>query len=326
MSITITEYNSKYKTQWDNFVQASKNGTFLFCRDYMEYHSDRFVDTSLMLWDEEKNLLGIFPANKTGSEIISHQGLTYGGLVVGIDTKTTVIFEMFDTLLSFLQNRSFDKLIYKVLPHVYHCVPAEEDLYILNLCNAKLLHRNLLTVVSQKTRLPYQKRRLRGQQKAVANGLKVNQTDHYERFWIILEENLKTNHDSSPVHSYEEISYLKGCFPEHIKLYGCYRQHEMLAGVVIFETSQVARSQYIAASELGKKLGALDLLFMELLDNIYKSHSYFDFGSSNIPHSAQLSKGLVEQKEGFGGRTVAQDLYELCLTDWESGTILKSLQ
>ena len=34
--------------EWDNFVASAKNSTFLHMRPYMDYHSDRFNDYSLV--------------------------------------------------------------------------------------------------------------------------------------------------------------------------------------------------------------------------------------------------------------------------------------
>ena len=48
MPIDIVKYNHNMKAEWDAFVKTSKNGTFLFMRDYMEYHNDRFIDYSLL--------------------------------------------------------------------------------------------------------------------------------------------------------------------------------------------------------------------------------------------------------------------------------------
>ena len=44
--VSIETYESKYKSQWDSFIDMSKNATFLFKRDFMDYHSSRFQDSS----------------------------------------------------------------------------------------------------------------------------------------------------------------------------------------------------------------------------------------------------------------------------------------
>lgn len=48
--MTIKRYTSDDMPLWDTFVKASRNGTFLHERSYMDYHSDRFDDYSLMCY------------------------------------------------------------------------------------------------------------------------------------------------------------------------------------------------------------------------------------------------------------------------------------
>ena len=73
----------------------------------------------------------------------------------------------------------------------------------------------------------------------------------------------------------------------------------------------MARSQYIAASNQGKELGALDLIFQYLLQEIYKSKVYFDLGPSDQQDGYDLNEGLIDQKEGFGARSIAHDHYRM---------------
>ena len=44
--ISFQRYAAAQRELWDQFIRESKNGTFLFMRDYMDYHQDRFVDFS----------------------------------------------------------------------------------------------------------------------------------------------------------------------------------------------------------------------------------------------------------------------------------------
>ena len=59
----IVKYTVEQKNNWNDFVKNSKNTHFFFQRDYMEYHSDRFEDFSLMILDETDKLIAILPAN-----------------------------------------------------------------------------------------------------------------------------------------------------------------------------------------------------------------------------------------------------------------------
>ena len=76
--IEIHRYTAAYHRDWNDFVSESSNGTFLFLREYMEYHADRFTDYSLLVYDGNK-LLALLPANRSGDVLYSHAGLTYGG-------------------------------------------------------------------------------------------------------------------------------------------------------------------------------------------------------------------------------------------------------
>ena len=79
--IEIQQYIPALRPEWDCFIANSRNGTFLFFRNYMDYHSDRFIDNSLLFRYKGK-LIAVLPANREGDVLWSHQGLTYGGLVL----------------------------------------------------------------------------------------------------------------------------------------------------------------------------------------------------------------------------------------------------
>ena len=84
--VSIETYESKYKSQWDSFIDVSKNATFLFKRDFMDYHSSRFEDSSFLIF-KDLELVALFPANIEANNLYSHKGLTYGGLVVKENIK-----------------------------------------------------------------------------------------------------------------------------------------------------------------------------------------------------------------------------------------------
>ncbi|MGA9639546.1 MAG: FemAB family protein, partial [Flavobacterium sp.] len=60
---TVRQYQKSDYKQWNDFISQAKNATFLFHRDFMEYHQDRFEDYSLMVFDNEK-LVAVLPANR----------------------------------------------------------------------------------------------------------------------------------------------------------------------------------------------------------------------------------------------------------------------
>jgi hypothetical protein len=321
----VERYEESSRRLWDEFIRASKNGTFLFLRDYMDYHRDRFADHSLMVLDDGGAITALLPANAKDNVVASHGGLTYGGFVTDDKMKLPRMLDVFETSLAYLKEQMFQRVVYKCIPHIYHRAPAEEDSYALFLCRASLIRRGALTVVDCSHPLALQERRRRGARKARNSGVTVTRSDRFEEYWPILVERLREAHGVDPVHSLAEIQRLHSRFPDNIKLFAAYHDNAMVAGVIIYETDRVAHAQYIVSNHRSRDLGALDLVFEELLLNYYRDKPYFDFGTSDELDGRRLNQGLIDQKEGCGARVVAHDHYEIDLTTWTPGQLMASL-
>jgi hypothetical protein len=307
----IERYEPTQREPWNEFVGASRNGTFLLDRGYMDYHQDRFVDHSLILRSDNGRIAALLPANEANGALHSHAGLTYGGLIVGEKSGAGAMLEMFEALRTYLRANALASLRYKTIPSIYHRQPAEEDRYALFRCGATLTRRDVLSVVPRTLRLRYQERRSRGVKSAAKAGIEVVETTNYTPFWDVLDRNLRERYGVAPVHSLAEIELLHGRFPEAIRLFVAQRDRETLAGALVYESTRVAHVQYISASETGKQSNALDAVFDHLLTRAYADKDWFDFGISNEENGQVLNSGLVEQKEGFGARTMVHDYYEL---------------
>ncbi len=310
-SYEIKIYQPSQKSLWDSFVKDSKNATFLFQRDFMDYHSDRFTDHSLLIYKGEK-LVAVLPANISNSELYSHQGLSYGGLVLGKKTTFEEIFQIFKSLLIFLNEKGIEVLKLKLLPKIYHQLPSDEIDYFLFLVKASLTRRDITSCIYNEKPLKISSsNRLRGIKKGVKNELKVREELNFKPFWSeVLEPNLKQVHNQKPVHSLEEIELLQSHFPKNIKQFNVYKNDEIVAGATIFETITVAHAQYISANEMGRQTGGLDFLFNYLLQH-FSHKKYFDFGISNEAQGMKVNKGLLNWKETFGGRSIVHDFYEV---------------
>ncbi|MFY9822083.1 MAG: GNAT family N-acetyltransferase [Thermoanaerobaculia bacterium] len=313
--VTVERFTGEAHGPWDDFVRDSRNGTFLFLRDYMEYHQDRFEDHSLIVRDvrEQGTILALLPASRRGDVLESHGGLTYGGIVSNAAMTAPKMLEVFDALLEHLRQESFARLRYRAVPHIYHRAPAEEDLYALARNGASLVHRTVLSVLDSRHPVAAQERRGRGVRKALAAGLACRETDDLAAYWSLLAQVLQETFGAKPVHSLEEISLLQRRFHRNIRLFGCFREASLVAGVLIYETPTVARAQYIAASPAGKELAALDLLFDFLLREAYADKGFFDLGTSESADGRDLNHGVLEFKESLGARTIAVDTYELAV-------------
>jgi hypothetical protein len=306
----VEPYRPSDEASWDAFLRASKNGTFLFARSYMDYHSDRFRDHSLVV-RAGGEVVALLPANRVGDEVHSHQGLTYGGLVTSDAMTTPAMLAVLGSVVAHLRAEGIRRLHYKTVPWIYHRIPAEEDRYALFRADAVLTRRDVLVVIPAGRRGPVQARRRRGAAKAARHGVVVAESADWGPYWAMLTDHIQARYGVPPVHSLAEIELLASRFPHGIRLFTATRRDEVLAGVVIFESAMVAHVQYIGSSGHGRETGALDAVFLHLLEGVFADKPYFDFGISNEQQGRILNRGLIEQKEGFGARAVVHDFYEV---------------
>ncbi|MGN1152905.1 MAG: GNAT family N-acetyltransferase [Candidatus Gastranaerophilaceae bacterium] len=306
----IVHYASDYKKEWDSFVDAAKNPLFMHKRDFMEYHSDRFEDCSLMFFDEKDKLIALLPANIKDNILYSHQGLTYGGFIIGSDMKQTKMLECFDELKNFMQEKGIEKLVYKTIPHIFHKYPAEEDLYALFVNNAKLIKIEPSTTIFLKNAYKMPKGRKAQISRAKREGVAIEESTDFKTF-IDLENNVLTKkHNTKAVHTAEELELLHSRFPDNIKLYIANLDGRIIAGTLIFEYENIVHTQYLAADDTAREIGGLDLLIKTLIDKYKETKTYFDFGISTEDAGKYLNEGLIRQKEGFGGRTTVYQTWE----------------
>ena len=307
----IRRYSADMADAWNAFNRRARNGHFMFDRGFMDYHADRFTDASLVAM-EEGAPIALLPLNRKGEDAWSHQGLTFGGLIID-DLGAAQVMTVLDACAEHLRAEGVMQLTYKALPSIYPRAPAQEDLYWLFRRDASLARRDVSVAIDYRARGPLSSRRARGVKKADKAGLSFGRSEDWTGFWALLEGVLAGRHGAAPVHSLDEIQLLANRFPEEIALYTAFVGSEVMAGVVMFRSAQVAHAQYIAVGDAGRDAGALDGLFEHLIGAHAATHRYFDFGISNTDQGRVLNEGLIRQKEEFGGGAVVHDFYRVML-------------
>ncbi len=311
--MTAEKYEQDCKGAWNAFNASAKNGLFMFDRNYMEYHSDRFQDASLLFY-EENELKAIFPACREGDRLISHGGLTYGGFITDSKCKQHTMHACFEELMIWCRANGIQEIIYKCIPHIFHRQPAEEDRYELFVHSAQILKTEASTVINLENPLKMPKGRKACISKAKREGILVWECTEAEDFYTFLAlENtvLMERHDTTAVHTPEELFLLKSRFPQSIHLYAAYLDNEMVAGTVIFEYDTAVHTQYMASGEAGRRIGALDYVISEVIATYKETKRWLDFGISTENGGVFLNEGLISQKEGFGGRTNVYSTWKL---------------
>lgn len=310
--IQIKKYSDSQKNEWDVFCNNSKMPLFMFNRNFMDYHKDRFTDHSLLFYEDD-NLCAVFPASEKQSELTSHGGLTYGGFILGAGAKQHTVNDCFTALLNYAKTNGFTKIIYKNIPHIYHKQGAEEDLYSLFVNGAKILKLEPSTVINLKNPLKMPKGRKAQISRARREGVEIKESTDFKTFMAIEEEVLELRHGVKAVHTAAELALLHSYFSKNIRLFAAAYQDKMIAGALIFEYENVVHTQYMAANDTARQIGALDLAISFIIDTYKETKTWLDFGISSEDSGRILNEGLIAQKEGFGGRTNTYMTWEIDL-------------
>lgn len=310
-NIEVKRYRKDNFNLWNNLVAHSKNATFLFHRDFMDYHKEQFEDHSIMVF-EENVLKAIFPAHAVNENVYSHNGLTYGGLIVSDQIRTTDYILYFKKILQYYHQQSLDSLFWKEIPSFYCSTFSDEWKYLSFVCNAFLYRRDLCSVVDLKGDFRISKSIKRDAALGKRNCDGVVKSTDYHRFWNeVLTPEMEEKYHTKPVHNLSQILSLSEKFPDNIHLYTVYKEEELIAGTVLFISKDTVHCQYISGKKSYRSKGILDYLFYYLIHQVFSEYKFFDFGISNESNGRKLNKGLLFWKEGFGARSITQDFYKI---------------
>ena len=309
--ISVKRYNKEDENTWNKFNSECKNGLFMFDRQFMDYHSDRFQDHSLLFYDDD-SLIALLPMNESENSLISHGGLTYGGFLTNSKMKQHTMNDCFQALVEYARDNGIVKIYYKQIPAIFHKQPAEEDRYSLFINKASIEKIEASTAINLHNPLKMPKGRKAQLSRARREGVEIVELTDPSDFlnFIDLEnEVLLEHHGIKAVHSGEELVLLHSRFPEHIHLLGAIKDQKLIAGTLVFEYEQVVHTQYMAANKLAREIGALDLTISYVIEKYRHNKAWLDFGISTENGGRYLNQGLISQKEGFGGRTIVYQMW-----------------
>lgn len=316
MIFDLISYTHEHESLWDSWCDSAGNSTLLHTRKFLSYHGKRFDDASVLIF-ESGRLVGVMPAARAQHDstlVVSHPGATYGGIVHQGWLNGERMIEALEQLKAYYRECGYTKFLYKPLPHGYACVSSQDDLYALFRLGAQRVRCDLSCAIDLSARRTPSERRRRGLKKALKTVTLVNGSEQLLGLWDVLAKNLERKHDASPVHSLAELTLLLERFPENIQVRTATIDGVVEAGVVLFSSTNVWHAQYIASSEIGYGVSALDAVFESAIDAARnRGARYFDFGTSNEQGGLVLNDGLYRFKSEFGGGGMAHEYYELVL-------------
>lgn len=311
----IVKYEDSMEIKWDQFIDRSSiNGNLLQTRRFLNYHGkEKFKDASL-LFMKGSNIVAVMPANclKDKGEMIyySHQGSTFGGLVIGKQYKKIAeVEEILDLLEQYLKEEKYDKIILKQTSELY----AKEETEFLNYMFFNKGYQSmaevgyylaLKNVDIEHIENTFSASRRRDYRYALKNSFSFRELciDEIRTFYEILLNNMEKFH-TNPVHTYEElIDLYQNRIPEEIKFYGVFDRDEMIAGSMLFDFyHKVLHTQYLATKQDRLAQHPNEFLYYSLIKGaMQEEYPYISFGTATLEHGKVLNKSLAQFKEGFG--------------------------
>lgn len=313
-----SDYTFKFLTadaeeEWDTFISSCPMSTFLHTRRFLNYHKNRFKDCSLMIYQDGQKLVGVFPAaiDEKSAEIISHPGITFGGLLHQGTINLANYVSIFQETMNIYAMNNCSKVTYKPVPYIYHSMFADHDLYALWILDAKLISRSPSSSLSPHISRAMSSRRIRALKKYSSQVIIETGSMKYTEFWSVLIDNLESRYGKSPVHTLDEIIELSELFRNEIDLTVAMISDEVVGGIVTFHSTNVVHLQYIASNPLGREFGVLDKIVSKIISQY--PGKIIDFGISSEANGKYLNSNLQTYKNEFGSGVVNYDIYEIDL-------------
>mgnify|MGYP006394157719 CR=1 FL=1 len=127
----IITYSDELETDWDNFVQHSRNGTFMQQRNFINYHPpEKFKDCSLLFYDHQNRIIAVIPAalKQEGESSIFHSypGASHGGIIIDHTFDTSKALTLIPLLIEHCRSLGFHAIEMKMIPRNYYFWPSDE--------------------------------------------------------------------------------------------------------------------------------------------------------------------------------------------------------
>jgi hypothetical protein len=299
-ALRIERYSTAQKQAWDDFVKnRAVNGHLMHLRDFLEYHGDRFADHSLMFRHGDQ-LVAVLAAHRSGDRIVSHGGLTFGGLLARSDATAADVREWFAQLGQYLLAEGLPIFDYRPPPLWYHREVFELDLWALRAAPSVRVTAIPAAVVKLDGTPLFNPTRRNVLEHGRAMGWQAKEcTTGLSELMTLVEGVLQRRHEAVPVHTSAQMDLLQSRFPREIRGYGVRKNGgPLVAGAILLLSNQVIKLQYLGYD--AEATGAAEVLFDHLVRCPEFQGRWFDLGT--VMRSDGVNAGLMAYKESIGGR------------------------
>jgi predicted N-acyltransferase len=320
---TLHRYINQNESRWDQFVSSGNNGTLFHLRKFLNYHpKDRFQDHSILI-EKKQNLFSVLPAAELivdGKRIlVSHPGSTVGSFVVPENLSIADAMSMSEALVTYVKENNFSGIRITLPPTLYQRRLSNYMDFSFFKQGFTYSKRDVTSILFledslDKNLAKFKSSHLRAVRNAQEKGVNVCQSNDFDSFYHILEQNLNIRHGVSPTHTLAELKNIHALFPDRVNLFAAFVKDVMVAGVVNFVVNDhVVLAFYISHDEAYQEFRAVNLLFYSIFDwAIQQGFRIYDFGTFTVNEEPNM--GLGRFKENFGASGIFRDTIELKLS------------
>lgn len=311
----IQIYNDSCFDAWDRFVlEESCNGTFQQTRNFLSYHpAGRFKDHSLM-FIKGQTIMAVMPAHIVeeggGRMLSSHEGSTFGGIVLGHDFKKIADVEsVLEDLTAYARESGFTGMDLKMTSGLYAREPVEALDYFLQqygFYDTKELGFYICLKGASPTGIAesFSASRRRDLRKAFKHGMDFRELESETEigaFYGMLEANMR-KFSKRPVHTLEELlDFKRERLRDIVLFYGVFHEGRMIAGGMAFDFGEVLHVQYLASDQQRLELFPNEFMYYSMISSaLEKRYGSISFGTSTLEHGRVLNRSLALFKAGFG--------------------------
>jgi hypothetical protein len=317
---------SNQVVDWNAFLASSDNGTLFHDLRFLAYHPcDRF-DTHHLIFRRNGKLLALFPAaivtEPDGRRLLrSPYGGSVGGFVLSSAQHADSTIQLVNCLQNYVTDQGLNGIETRTGPNVYAACPNDTLSFALAASGFILSRRWLTHIIPLPAhpedvlnKLP--SRRRRGYiQSAIRHGLEVNPVgvSRLAAFYQMLQAN-RAKHGGGLTHTLSELERLYELVPDHMRLFVCELQGQMIAGSLVFElNNRVSYSFYPCHDEKFEEYRPAALTTIRVAEYYSaRGFKYLDLGPSTFDDFA-VNHGLARFKEDMGGIGFCRDTWR-----WEA--------
>ena len=316
----IEKYKSSLEAEWDNFLSSNNSSSTLFHEmKFLSYHKDKFEDSSVIIRNNNKEIVGVFPSAFLNNNIISHPGSSYGGFIFNPNLSLNEIFEYIDGTIDFYFNNYDFKKIEVISPEKIIIQNHTDSIdFLLHKKGFQLSDMQISTVIVLKDFKDF--KNFRSRTKRYIKSGKINDESYnYIQLktksqklmaYKLVEKNLLSNYGKEPAHSFSELIMLENLYPNKILFFGGFKNNEMKVSQIIFKINKKTNHIFYMAKSLERD-PVIDIGLINFVVNEFENDGskLLNFGISS--RGNEIKWNIHNYKEQFSKNLHSRNVWTL---------------